>query len=54
MPVTEVYEQRWVGDIESTRVNRGQRSAPSIQAEPAAGTEPEYHHPVHRRLDCVY
>ena len=38
MPATEVQERRWVGDIES--------STPSIQAELAAGTEPEYHHPV--------
>ena len=57
MPATEVQEQRWVGDIESARVhasNRGQRSTPSIQAELAAGTQPEYHHPVQRQSDCVY
>ena len=46
MPATEVQERRWVGDIES--------STPSIQAELAAGTEPEYRHPVQRRPDCVY
>ena len=38
VPATEVQERRWVGDIES--------STPSIQAELAAGTEPEYRHPV--------
>ena len=56
MPATEVQEQRWVGDIESTRVhasNRGQ-STPNIQAVLAAGTESEYHHPLRHQPDCVY
>ena len=57
MPATEVWEQHWVGDVESTWVhasNHKQRSTPSIQAKQAAGTEPEYHHPVRRQPDCVY
>ena len=37
-PAREVQEQRWVGDLE--------RSTQSIQEKLAAGTEPEYHHPV--------
>ena len=57
MSATEVWEQRSVGDSESTRVhasNRGQRSTPGIQVELAAGTEPEYHHPGRRQPDSLY
>ena len=41
-PATEVQGQRWVGDIESTRVhasNHRQSRTPSIQADLAARSE---------------